>query len=254
MEEEQLVKSRLKDLAQRAYKQNIYTYSNFMTPAELGWFRDLEKDISYIDYSLSGGYDLAERQMICFGSEDMFGYEGQFPISVIRVEPLIDKFSDQLNHRDFLGAVMNLGIERNVVGDILVRDNKIGYIFCMDSIAEYILDNLLKIKHTSVKCSLLSKEDSFTELAPKIKEVSVIVASARFDAIVAALTKASRSDALSMFKSGKITLNGVLCERNSQSLKEEDIFSIRGYGKYRYLGSGKETRKGKIYVNIGQYV
>jgi RNA-binding protein YlmH len=81
-----------------------------------------------------------------------------------------------------------------------------------------------------------------------------IVASARFDAIVAALTKKSRSEVIRLFQEKKVTLNGRVCERNSMSLKKDDIFSIRGHGKFVFAGEERETRKGRIYVKILAYV
>ena len=122
MNEEQILKGRLMDLAKRAYQQNIYTYSNFLSVSELSLLEDIKPDISYIHYECFGGNELCERQIVGFGSEDEFGYPGHFPISVIKVTPLLEKFSDTLNHRDFLGALMHLGLERNTLGDILVKE------------------------------------------------------------------------------------------------------------------------------------
>lgn len=254
MNEEQVLKSRLKDLAKKAYQQNIYTYSTFLTPAELAVPDELEAELSYVDYVTFGGGDICERQMVRFGSEEMFGYQGVWPISIIRVEPLVEKFSDELTHRDFLGAVMNLGIDRNVVGDILVKKNKRAYIFCQDTIADFIAEQLVKIKHTNVRCILLEYGESVPELAPEFEDVDCIVAAPRFDAIIAALIKCSRSEALNLFRAKKVTLNGRISERNSMNLKDGDIFSVRGYGKFIYCGSGRETRKGKIYIHVKKYV
>ena len=278
MNEIDLLKSRLKDLANKSYKQNIYTYSGFLTPAELVCLDELREEIAFADYETFGGYEMAERQMVGFGSDRMFGYEGVWPLKIIKVEPLIDKFADDLSHRDFLGAIMNLGIERNVFGDILVKDGKRAYIFATESIAEFIMDNLTKIKHTNVKTSLFDvvvnsdksdeadacdgenaggvvcNMDFLEDLKPTLVDMDVIVASPRFDAIVGGATKVSRSEALNLFKAKKITLNGRLCERNSMSLKDGDIFSIRGYGKFKFCGAGNETRKGRVYVNLQRYV
>ncbi len=254
MNEEQILRARIKDLAERSYKQNIYTYTSFLNPAELTVLSDIKEEISFVDYSIFGGYELAERQVVCFGSERSLGYEGIWPIKIIKVEPLIEKFSDELGHRDFLGAIMNLGIERNVFGDILVKDNFKAYIFALDSISGYIMENLTKIKHTNVKCRIVSEDSGdMSDLVPSLVDMNIIVASPRFDAIVGAVTKTSRSEALNMFKAKKITLNGRLCERNSMTLKEEDVFSVRGYGKFKFRKCGNETRKGRINVLLSKY-
>jgi RNA-binding protein YlmH len=253
MNEDNILKARLKDLAKKAYQQNIYTYSDFLNPAELGLLDEIRSEISYVDYETFGGTDVSERQMVGFGSEAMFGYEGQWPIAVILVEPLIEKFSDELTHRDVLGALMNLGIERNVMGDIVLK-GKSAYVFAKEDMTDYIMDNLTKVKHTNVKCRRLSSDEDMQLLKPELKEMECIVASARFDVIVAALTKNSRSEVIRLFQEKKVTLNGRVCERNSISLKKDDIFSIRGYGKFVFAGEERETRKGRIYVKILAYI
>lgn len=255
MNEEQRLRSRLTDLAAKAYKQNIYTYSGFLTPAEIAVLDDMRGELSYVDYTVFGGGEICERQMVGFGSEVMFGYEGEWPISVIKVEPLIDKFSDELGHRDFLGAVMNLGIDRSIVGDILVKDNKRAYIFCQNSISGFIMDNLTKIKHTNVRSTLIDIDNTknMEDLVPELVDVEYIVSAPRFDSIIATIVKCSRSETLNLFNAKKVTLNGRVSERNSLVLKEGDIFSVRGYGKYRFCGVGNETRKGRVYVHLKQY-
>ncbi len=253
MNDEQLLKARFMDLAKKAYKQNVYTYTGFLTPGELALFDDIKSEISYVGYEIYGGYEFSERQMIGFGSSELFGYEGAFPIVILCVEPYVEKFADELNHRDFLGAVMNLGIERNVIGDILVKNNKKAFIFCQESIASYIIENLTKIKHTNVKIKITPADGDLSELAPELQDMSCIVASPRFDAIISAVTKISRNEALKLFSAKKVVLNGRAEERNSITLKPNDIFSVRGYGKYKFMGCGNETRKGKFYIDLKKY-
>lgn len=153
MNQENIIKGRLIDLAERAYQQNIYTYSSFLSVAELSLLEDIHNDISYIHYECFGGNELCERQIVGFGSEEDFGYPGHFPIAVIKVTPLLEKFSDSLNHRDFLGALMHLGLERDTLGDIFIKE-KTAYIFCLNNIADYICKELTKVKHTNVRCEL----------------------------------------------------------------------------------------------------
>ncbi len=252
MNEEQVLYARLQDLAKRAYRQNIYTYTGFLTPAELAVVYEKQAEFSFVGMTCFGGTPERERQMVQFGSEELFGYAGVFPISIILVEPLLEKFAEDLNHRDFLGALMNLGIERSVLGDILVKDGKRAYIFCQESIAAYIQENLTKIKHTNVKTSLVDGE--MEDLKPTLVDVHVIVSAPRFDAVVAALTKCSRSEALEFFRAKKVTRNGRTEERNSLVLKDDDIFSVRGYGKFQYCGAGNETRKGRVNIWVKKYI
>lgn len=251
MTEDKIVKARLTDLAKTAYNQNIYTYSTFLSLEEQSLLNEIEDDIAYIHHTLWGGNELAERQVIEFGSVDEFGYEGHFPITLIKITPLLAKFSDDLNHRDFLGALMNLGIERNVLGDIMIKDNT-AYVFCLEKIADFICDNLTKVKHTNVKCEI--SELDIPALTPTLIDEEFPVASLRIDGIIASLIKCSRKEALSLFEEKRVTLNGKVTGRNSTLLKDGDVFSVRGYGKFIFDHAGGSTRKGKIYVHIKKYV
>lgn len=251
MNEDQILKGRLTDLAKRAYQQNVYTYSSFLSMTELSLLEDIRQDISYIHWECFGGNELCERQIVGFGSEEEFGYAGHFPIAVIKVSPLLEKFSDTLTHRDFLGALMHLGIERDRLGDILIKE-KTAYIFCLENIADYICQELTKVKHTNVKCEITSID--IPALTPALKEEEFPVSSLRLDGILASLLKCSRNEALTFFTDKKVTLNGRITGRNSITLKNGDVFSVRGHGKFIFAGSGGCTRKGRIYVHIKRYL
>ncbi|MDE6023823.1 MAG: hypothetical protein K2G45_00020 [Lachnospiraceae bacterium] len=254
MDELQILKARLLDLAQKAYRQNIYTYTGFLNSSELAVFYSLRPEFNWIDFDTNGGYEMAERQMVRFGSQSMFGYDEPWRLSILKAVPVMEKFADTLSHRDFLGAIMNLGIERNVIGDVIVKEGRDAFIICQDNMAEYITENLTKVKHTNIRCLPINSKEDLNVLKPKLIDISITVAAPRFDAIIAGVIKCSRKEALSLFAAGKVTLNGVPCERNSIPLKDGDIFSIRGHGKFQYVGCGNETRKGRIYVHLMQYV
>ena len=251
MEEERILRARLSDLAKRAYQQNVYTYSNFLSPSELAVFQDMSGELSYAGFTCFGGNELCERQVVGFGSEELFGYAGHFPIAVIEITPLIEKFSDKLTHRDYLGALMNLGIERDTLGDILIRD-KTAYLFCLESMADFICRELTKVKHTNVKC--IQTDMNVPALKPKLADEEFPAASLRLDGIIAGLLKCSRKEALNFFTEKKVTLNGRITGRNSVLLKEGDVFSVRGHGKFIFAGTGSSTRKGKVYVHIKRYL
>ncbi len=251
MTEEQILKGRLSDLAKRAYHQNIYTYSNFLSPAELAVFEDIRKELSYIQCEGYGGNEICERQVIQFGSEEDFGYPGSYPIAVLKATPLLAKFSDTLNHRDFLGALMNLGIERDTLGDIIIKENT-AYIFCLEKIADYICEELTKVKHTNIMCQLTDTD--IPALTPTLEDVEFPVSSLRLDGIIAGLLKCSRKDALAFFEEKKVTLNGRVTGRNSILLKDGDVFSVRGHGKFIFDRAGGTTHSGRVYVHIKRYV
>jgi len=250
-EEDKLFLNRIKDLAEGSYTQNRYTFTQFLTVEEQALVESIRADIKHVDYDFYGGNDSCERQVLRFGSFSSLGYEEDFPITVILIEPLIDKFSDDLTHRDFLGSLMNLGIKRNVIGDILIKGKK-AYVFCLDEVADYIISELTRIKHTSVKLTKI--EGKIDELERKLEDMSIIVSSPRFDAVVAALTKLSRSKVIELFREKKVLLNNRICENNSLALKPGSTISIRGYGKYIFESEGGVTRKDRVYLNMRKYI
>lgn len=251
MQEDELLMSRLKDLAERAYKQNQYTFSSFLNIMEQSALTTNAREFAHMPYSLYGGYEGCERQVVRFGSEDLLGYEIPFPIQCILMEPLIKKFADDFSHRDFLGALMNLGIERSMIGDIIIVEQA-AYVFCMEKMTSYIVDNLDQVKHTHMKCSIV--ESLPKEVFHSFEEISVIVASERVDGVAAKLLHLSRSQVLELFREKKVFVNARLCENNNYMLKENDIVSIRGYGKMIYEGIKYQTKKDKLSIQIKKYV
>lgn len=243
--------NRIKDLANASYTQNRFTFSNFLTIEEQTIIHSISSEIKFVKHELFGGHEICERKMIRFGSEDELMYSCEYPISILLIQPLMEKFSDDLSHRDFLGAIMNLGIQRNVIGDIIVK-GKCAYVFCLNEVKDYIISELTRIKHTSVKISVVENIDD--TLQRELVDMEILVSSPRFDAIVATLCKLSRGKAQSLFKEKKIILNDHLCENNSMLLKPDSTFSIRGFGKYIYIGEGNKTRKDRVYVKLKKYV
>jgi len=250
-EDDRLLINRIKDLANISYNQNRFTFSNFLTIDEQMTIDAISSELKYVEYELWGGYEDCERQIIRFGSEQNLGYNEEFPIVALKIEPLIEKFSDDLNHRDFLGALMNLGISRNVLGDIVLKNN-CAYVFCLEDISGFISSELTRVKHTSVKITRVSGK--IDELARKLEEIEVLVSSPRLDAVVAALCKLPRSKALTLIKNRKVLLNNRICENNSCSVKSEATITIRGYGKFVYKGEGNRTKKDRVYLNMLRYI
>ncbi len=236
---------RLQELADRSYSGGNYTFTDFLSVAELATFYEMERELQYASPTLFGGSDLAERQMIRFGNPDEIGYEQPFPIAALLIRPLMEKFSDDLTHRDFLGAWMDLGIRRGLLGGIFVKDNR-ACVFCKESIADFIISELTRIKHTSVKVSLADEDLVSQVTAPVLEDKMIQVASCRIDAVIAKTYNLSRSDALALFPAGLVYRNGKVCTENARELAAEDVISARGYGKFQFAGEQTVSKKGKL--------
>lgn len=239
------------DLAERSYNNNRYMFTQFLTTAELTDFYDSVAKLPPCGYTVFGGFEGAERVIIRFGSEEELGYSEEFPIVYLCVEPVAVKFSEELTHRDVLGSLMNLGIKRELLGDILIKDKKI-WVLCSDSMAEYIMKELVRIRHTTVKCHIENVLPD--DLKPNFEELKVQVASARLDGVVAKLCKLSRNSSAALFAEGKVAVNGRQMQNHSYILKEGDVISVRGYGKFRFISVCGNTRKGNIILEMERYV
>ncbi len=237
---------RLTELANKSYNKCIYTYSDFLSIAEISIFHGISKELGFVPYSVLGGYEKFERGIIRFGDEKSTGYSEDVPISCVKIEPVSMKFADSLSHRDFLGSLMGLGIQRKLIGDILLSKN-IGYAFVKETISDYICDNLDKVKHTTVKCSITGE---VPESEISIESHSLQVSSLRADVIIASVYKISRNDCNKLFSAEKIFINGRLLTNNSYTIKENDKVTVRGYGRFEYIEITGKTKKGNLIITI----
>ncbi len=236
-----ILKNRFNELYNRSQNRGIYCYSEFLNLHEQ---TVLCNEMKY-GYTLYGGYEESERKIAVFGTEDDFGYPAQPPIKIIRVSPLSEKFSDDLTHRDFLGSVLGLGIKRETVGDIIINKNS-GYIFASASISNYIIDNLTKVRHTSVFCEICEKIPE--NALPQPKEKVVIVSSLRLDVLISGVYDISRSKSSALIDGEKVFINGKMCKSNSLNIENNSMISVRGYGRFRYTEILGNTRKDRIRI------
>lgn len=248
--DDQLFCKRMKELSHLAFLRNRCTYSGFLNLNELNLFYNNIRDIQCTPFEIWGGYKEAERRVICFHDDDSFT-NVEFPISCILLVPAHVKFSGILNHRDYLGAVLHLGIDRSKIGDILVQENK-AYLFCNKEIAPFICENLTKIKHTNIKASCVSLEE--LHVKPVLEPIYGTVSSVRLDAVLSTAFKTSRSSMTDLIAGGKVFVNSRIIQSNSTVLKEGDVVSVRGHGKFILEEILDQTRKNRYRIVIQKYV
>ena len=250
MEDTELLRKRLAELARRSYEAGIYQFTDFLSLSELSVFEEMRRELSYAHPTVYGGCQGTERCIIRFGDPESLGYEEDFPIVLIKAAPRAEKFADKLTHRDFLGALMNLGIERSTLGDIPILDN-VGYIFALVTIAPFIIENLTRVKHTDLTLSI-SDEIPEGELY-RTESVTVQLSGERCDAVIAKVFHLSRDEAQLLFSRGLVFISGRLTESPARAPKAGDIISVRGHGRMRYIGEVGKSKKGKLNVSVELY-
>lgn len=239
---------KLVDFAMQAVKNRKYKLSGFLTPFEQDMAETIANSLGDLQVDFDGGFIGAERQRAAFCHEDFAGTPN-FEIAVIKAE-WNGEFA-RLSHGDVLGAIMSLGIDREIIGDIIATKN-FARIIIDKKLADYFVMNLTRIGNTAVKTEL----DELENIAPKeerVKEIKATVASLRADSIAAAGFGMSRSKAADEIAAEKVKLNWQTVKNSSQSIKQGDILSMRGRGRLEVAEIRGQTKKGRISVFLKRF-
>ena len=148
MEKNEFFLKRIRELANLSYQRDIVTFSDFLNLNEQNMVSSLKQQFPQVVMETFGGYDNAERQMVAF-HPDALAFTWEYPIDCLKIEPKAIKFSENLSHRDYMGALLNLGVDRSVIGDIIVQE-KAAWFFCQSKMTEFFLENLCRVRHTNI--------------------------------------------------------------------------------------------------------
>ena len=248
---EDALEKRFLELFSRYDAQGSYLFTNFLDLAAQHVLQRSLPRLPRVPFRLFGGAEGCERRMLRLGSEEECGYDQPFPIVCLRIRPANARFAEQLTHRDFLGAAMGLGFERELLGDIVVREAE-SFLFCVERMAPYIAEGLRKERKTTVRCEAL-KALPEGELLRTRRQV-VQLASVRADALAAHVYKLSRSDAQTLFSQGRVFVDGRECRDCAYTPKPGEILSVRGFGRMRYIGVECLSKKGKSNTAVDIFI
>lgn len=245
-EEEKLILARVKDLYLLCKKHAKPKFSGFLNEVEQQLIKENAEHDPDFETVFSAGYADGERCML--GVFPEWESERAFPIVLLKITKGYDK---ALSHRDYLGSILSLGLERSKIGDILVSEEG-AYAFVSEDVADYIMQGLKKISNCGVKIKKVSVKG---EKLPQheFKTVSAVAASDRADAICAAALGVSRRESALLIKAGKVCINHKEALSVSQAVKENDLISVRGYGRFILEQKGNFTGSGRIHVNFKKY-
>ncbi|MBE5818100.1 MAG: RNA-binding protein [Clostridiales bacterium] len=245
--DEALLGRRLIDLDTICSKKRDVVFTGFLSEAEQAYcemlFHTLDSNVKFM-----GGYDNAQRCVAVLFWEDVYELdENELPYKALKIE-----YSQKVSHRDVLGSILGLGIERSAVGDILVWDDRC-YVFVTNQMCQYISQNLFKIGRQTVNVSEIPvSEVEIPELQTKL--ISATVASLRLDSVVGEGFRLSREDAKNAVQRGLVSLNHRIIETASHSVAQNDVISLRGKGKIVISAIGNESKKGRIHIEILCYL
>lgn len=253
--EDKQILRRFQDLAALSDRKGSPTNTNFLSLAEQSLFYEQRASFSSYPYTVTGGYPDAERRIIIFGlSEAETEADAANPLlSIIQITRKNTRFTAPPSHRDYLGALLNLGIKRELLGDILLGEDGSGAcVFCISGISAYLCENLQTVRNDNVTCKQI------TALPPqygsRLESDTISVASTRLDAIVAAAWHLSRDESHAYFTAGKVFVSGRCVTDGSSKPHPEEIISVRGIGRIKYIGEAGATKKGRARIEIQRYL
>lgn len=243
-----LLKARITDAVNISRARKNPQFVGFLTEKESLLAKRLVKSLHCEGTLFWGGYEGAER--LCFGAfPDFMGPVAEsFPIDALTAT---FRTEDKLTHRDFLGTLMSLGINRDTVGDILIEDGRC-VLFVRSSVVPFIVSQLQKVGGVGLKV-----EQGFEEPLPLgrgTEPITDTIASPRLDCMVAALTGLSREKSAGLITAGLVQLNASEKFSLSAEVEEGDKLSIRGYGKFLVEGIGPPTKKGRLRLKALKYL
>lgn len=263
--ERALLLARIEDLWKRAERYEP-AVGPFLSPGEQHYaLEKIKRSAGNAFGVFYGGYDGSERNRLFVLPEYLANEDGVYTAAVLR--GLIPELSAaavsalriegsgyrKLSHRDYLGSLLGLGIERDKLGDIVVETEFSALVFCDGTMAEYILSDLRRVGSDAVKVKRAEVGDDF-RVERKMRPISDTVASPRLDSIVSSLIGTSREKAQDLIRQGLVELDYELCERNDKMPGEGAVISVRGHGKYVIEDVSEQTKKGRYRLRAAQYI
>lgn len=213
-------------------------YSNSTNFVEIKYLNRVKKELKNVKYNIYEPF---------IGATKIILYNKMPNIKIYEIVS-----SNDLRHQDILGTLYSLNISDEMFGDVVIWNNRY-FIIILSSIDNYIKSNLTSIKNSKV--DLIEKDPYYLkDYKQEYEEYIIIVPSIRVDVIVSKIINSSRSNALEKIKNDDIYLNYELLTKPTYMLKENDIFSIRKYGKYKFLGEINKTKKGSLVIKYLKYV
>lgn len=248
---ERLFVRRAEDLAAQVRAGSRSRTSLFCNEREQQLAEGAMRRVGWTEYCFAGGYPQAERKLLCV-------YDGVFDESVLPVCAFrvtvqgAGGVDAKPGHRDYLGALMALGIKRECIGDIVCNGPE-AVVFVLRSVARVVGETLCEVGRCSV--SVQPEEDSASLAAaqPQGETRTVTVSSLRLDALLAAMVNLSRSEAASLIERGAVQVNHAPAASAHYPVYENDVLTVRGKGKFKVSAVGGKSRKDRIFVAYFQY-
>lgn len=255
-EEDRLLIAKVLDKMEFAKSKNKITNTDFLDLYQKNLVQKLLNSIRCENYLFFGGNDNTERKVVIFYPEKL---EKQFVEknynNIMQIVEIIlpNELQGSYTHRDYLGGLMKLGIKREKIGDIIVF-NEGANIIVLNEILDFVNSNISSLTRFGKSLIKTKKIEELHKQEIKTEEIQIIVSSLRLDNIVSELAKTSRTKAEEIINSGRVFVNFENVIKDSKTLKEADIITIRGKGRFKILEVMGNTKKGRFIIKVEKYV
>ena len=254
--DDKILLAQVLDKIEEVEKKNKIEYTNFLDLAQIELVQKFINKIKVDNYISYGGFEQAERKMFVFYPEKFNSTVVEKNLSniiqIIRIE-LPDDLKGKYAHREYLGAVIKLGIERKKVGDIIVDNNGADIIIDKD-ISKFLLDNLGSLTRFSKSEITIQNTEDLRPVEIKKEEVEIIVSSMRLDNVISELARCSRNKALDIINQERVFINFECETKKTKQIKTGDMVTIRGKGRFFIKELSGQTRSGRIVIKIEKFI
>lgn len=230
--------------AERAVERGESTFTDFLDPNRAQIITNTVNKHYELSIKAFGGFLSAQRCLIQFYLYD----ESPFPIDLVVLD-YDQKFQSPPGHRDVMGSVLGLGLERDKIGDIVVNDR--AYIYCHNSVSGYISSNLSQVGRNKVKPSIIPLQEPGVGDEPS--PLRLIVSSMRLDAVISEGFRLSRAKAAELIRQDRVFVNWQNCDKRDKTLSEGDVISLRGSGRLQLVEISGKTKKDRIVIDALKY-
>jgi len=254
--DDKILLAQILDKIEMVEKKNKIEYTDFLDLAQIELVQKFINKIKIENYMVYGGFEQAERKMFVFYPEKFNSTVVEKNLSnimqIIRIE-LPDDLKGKYTHRDYLGAVIKLGIERKKVGDIIVDNNGADIIVDKD-IVKFLLENLVSLTRFSKSTISLQNIDDLRPVEIKKEEIEIIVSSMRLDNVISELARCSRNKALEIINMERVFINFECETKKTKQIKSGNMVTIRGKGRFFVKEISGQTRSGRTVIKVEKFV
>lgn len=252
-DEERFLMRRAEDICRTAEARGVPRHSGFLTDREQDLCRAAMHRVGCNVFSFEGGYPDAERKVLLVQPEDCLWMED--PVVCIRLELKLSADSEPPKHKDYLGSLMGLELDRACLGDILLDDTRPGlaYLFALEDKAEFICREFTSVGKFPVKACLCEKDEVEKLPRPERKLKTGTVPSLRLDAVLSEIIGTGRNQISELIAAGRVEINHLPEQRQHAPVYAGDIFTVRGKGRFQLTEIKGKSKKDRVIIEYFQY-